>query len=198
MFFEIWIVGRYADLSYHVLLLAISQSPNMSYAKTLITWSTKNIDHRTLQIINAENTLIDELIYLSVVYMVGYLSTWVRFSHVSTLTYWGRDKMDAISQTTFSSAFSWMKMFEFRLKFHWSLFLRVQLTIIQHWFRWWLGADQVTSHYLNHWWLVFWRIYASPGLNELIQAWISIHTLNKMSWNRVSIRLHRWSLSMDN
>ena len=44
-------------------------------------------------------------------------------------------KMDAISQTTFSSAFSWMKMFEFRLKFHWNLFLRVQLTIFQHWFR---------------------------------------------------------------
>ena len=155
MFFEILIAGKYKDLSYHVLLLAIPQSPNMSYVKTLITWSTKNIDHRILQIINAENTLIDELIYLSVVYMVGYLSTWVRFSHVSTLTYWGRYKMDAISQTTFSSAFSWMKMFEFRLKFHWSLFLRVQLAIIQHWFRWWLGADQVTSHYLNHWWLVF-------------------------------------------
>ena len=48
---------------------------------------------------------------------------------------WGRDKMDAISQTTFSSTFSWMKMFEFRLKFHWSLFLRVELTIFQHWFR---------------------------------------------------------------
>ena len=48
---------------------------------------------------------------------------------------WGRDKVDAISQTTFSSAFSWMKMFELRLKFHWSLFLRVQLTIFQHWFR---------------------------------------------------------------
>ena len=28
--------------------------------------------------------------------------------------------MDAIWQTTFSSAFSWMKMFEFLLKFHWS------------------------------------------------------------------------------
>ena len=50
-------------------------------------------------------------------------------------THWGRDKMDAISQTTFSSAFSWMKMFEFRLKFHWSFFLRVKLTKIQHWFR---------------------------------------------------------------
>ena len=34
-------------------------------------------------------------------------------------------KMYAISQTTFSNAFSWMKMFEFRLKFHWSLFPRV-------------------------------------------------------------------------
>ena len=55
-------------------------------------------------------------------------------SHQS-LTHWGRDKMDAISQTPFSSAFSWMKIFEFRLKFHWSLFLRVQLTIFQHWFR---------------------------------------------------------------
>ena len=31
--------------------------------------------------------------------------------------------------------FSWMKILEFRLRFHWSLFLRVQLTIIQHWFR---------------------------------------------------------------
>ena len=41
------------------------------------------------------------------------------------LTHWGRDKMADISQTTFASAFSWMKMFEFRLKFHWSLCLRV-------------------------------------------------------------------------
>ena len=33
------------------------------------------------------------------------------------------------------SAFSWMKMFEFRFKFHWILFPRIQLTIFQHWFR---------------------------------------------------------------
>ena len=52
-----------------------------------------------------------------------------------SLTHWSRDKMDAISRTTFSSAFSWMKMFEFRLQFEWSLFPRVQLTIFQHWFR---------------------------------------------------------------
>ena len=41
------------------------------------------------------------------------------------LTHLGRDKMDAISQTTFSTVSSWMKMFEFRLIFDWSLFPRV-------------------------------------------------------------------------
>ena len=41
------------------------------------------------------------------------------------LTHWGRDKMAAISQTTFSSVFSWMKMFYFWIKFHWTLFLKV-------------------------------------------------------------------------
>ena len=74
------------------------------------------------------------------------------------------NKMAAFSQTTLSNAFSWMEIFEFRLKIHWSLFLRVQLTIFQHWFRWWLGASQAASHYLNQWWLVYWRIYASLGL----------------------------------
>ena len=47
-------------------------------------------------------------------------------------TNWGRDKMAGISQTTVSNAFSWMKIFEFRLIFPWSVFLRVQLTILQH------------------------------------------------------------------
>ena len=83
------------------------------------------------------------------------------------LTHWGRDEMNTISQTTFSNIFSSMKMFELRSKFHWSLFPRAQITIFQHWFRQWLGAVQATSHYLNQWWLVYWRIYASLGLNEL-------------------------------
>ena len=50
------------------------------------------------------------------------------------LTHWGRDIMDAISQTPFSNAFSWMKIFQLRLKFPWSLFLRFQSTIFQHCF----------------------------------------------------------------
>ena len=67
------------------------------------------------------------------------------------LSHWGWDKMAAILQNTFSNAFSWMKII-FWFKFHWDLFLRVKLTIIQHWFRLWLGTEQPTSHYLNQLW----------------------------------------------
>ena len=36
---------------------------------------------------------------------------------------------------TFWNAFSWMKMYEFRLRFHWSFFLRVQSVLCQYWFQ---------------------------------------------------------------
>ena len=46
------------------------------------------------------------------------------------------DKMAAILADHISKCiFFYMKNFEFLLKFHWSLFLRIQLIIIQHWFR---------------------------------------------------------------
>ena len=51
------------------------------------------------------------------------------------LTHLPLGKMAAISHTIFSNAFSWMKSFIFCLKFHWSLFLRAQLTIFHQWFR---------------------------------------------------------------
>ena len=64
------------------------------------------------------------------------------FAALQMFTHSSRDKMGAILQTTFSNVFSSMKMLEkFWLKFHWSLSLRVQLKIFQHWFRLWLGAD---------------------------------------------------------
>ena len=63
-------------------------------------------------------------------------TTWNNMEFIcGTLTHWSWNKMDAISQTTCSSAFSWMKMFGLRLKFNWSLFLRVQLKIIMAWRR---------------------------------------------------------------
>ena len=52
---------------------------------------------------------------------------------IKMLTHRPLDKMASISQTIFSNAFSWMKNFVFG--FYWSLFLMVQLTISQHWFR---------------------------------------------------------------
>ena len=75
------------------------------------------------------------------IYMM-YVSTWCMFHHtpwaslnydgILPLIHWGWDKMADYSQTTFSNAFSWMKIYEFRLIFHWILFLRVKLTIFQH------------------------------------------------------------------
>ena len=84
--------------------------------------------------------------------------------------------MATIFQKTFSNAFSWMKMCKSRLWFHWSWFPRVQLTMFQHWFRWWLVTWMVTSHYLNQcwsivnlnqWWWDYKCIYVSITLNEL-------------------------------
>ena len=50
------------------------------------------------------------------------------------LTHWGRDKMATIFLATFWNAFSWMKMYEIRLRFHWNVFGRFELTIFHHWF----------------------------------------------------------------
>ena len=104
------------------------------------------------------------------VQITQYWSSVMRRSWCFHLTHWGRDKKAAVSQTTLSNAFSWMKMLEFRLRFHWSLFLRVQLTIFQHWFRW-LGAGQATSHYLNQWWLVYY-IYIVTHICVTRPQWV--------------------------
>ena len=98
----------------------------------------------------------------------------------SNLTHWDRNKMAAFFQTIFLNAFSAIKSFEFRLSVHWKLFPGVQLTLFQHCFRWWLGAGQATSHYLKQWWLVYWRIYASIGLNELTDTLIFCMTSLRM------------------
>ena len=123
--------------------------------------------------------------------------------YLMMLTHWSWDKMNTISQTTLSNAFSWMKMLEFRLRFHWSLFLRVQQTKFQHWFRSWLGADQATSHYLNWWWLGYWHIYASLCLNALNQAMPSFRQMNAQNMLPELISTHdlsgrqSWALHWD-
>ena len=74
----------------------------------------------------------------------------------------GRDFADDIFKCIFL-----MIIYEFRLRFHGSLFPRFESTIFRHWGRYWPAADQATSHYLNQWCLVYWRVYASLGLNGL-------------------------------
>ena len=78
-----------------------------------------------------------------------------------------------------------MEICEFRLIFHWRLFLRVLLSIVYHWFRKWLGAVQATSHYLNQWLLVYQRIYASFGLNELSKKNKKTSKESSMNWRFV-------------
>ena len=48
--------------------------------------------------------------------------------------------MAAIFQTTFSSAFSWMKMHKFRLSFHWNLLIGSLLELLTHW-----GRDEIDA-----------------------------------------------------
>ena len=43
-------------------------------------------------------------------------------------------------------------LFESLIQFHWNMFMRVELMISQHQFRWWLGTEQATNHYLNQCW----------------------------------------------
>ena len=77
--------------------------------------------------------LLYELVAHKVLSLSMYYKGWVAPN--SGLTHLPLDKMAAISLTIFSNALSWMKSFKCWFQDHCSLFLRVQLTINQHWIR---------------------------------------------------------------
>ena len=58
-----------------------------------------------------------------------------------------------------------------------------------HWFRWWLGAENAKSYYLNEWWHS--RIYASQGKMSFVKCCIltKIHVLSEGHHLDIS-RLH--------
>ena len=96
--------------------------------------------------------------------------------------------------TTIWNAFYWMKMYKLWLRFHWSFFPGVQLTIFQHWFRKWLGVKEVTSHYLNQWWLVYWCLDALC-LNELTHYSLGGMTANsEVQFSNPSYRIVAWTV----
>ena len=70
---------------------------------------------------------------------------------------------------------------KFWIEFHWSLFHSVQLTISQHWLRWWIGTGQATSHYLNQCW---------PSSQENIKApshWPLCEEFTGDRWHRAPL-----------
>ena len=67
----------------------------------------------------------------------------------------GRHFPDDIFKCIFLDKKEW-SLIKFSLKF----ISNGELTIFQHWFRWWLGAGQATSHCVNQWWWIYWRMYA--------------------------------------
>ena len=102
-------------------------------------------------------------------------------------TSWPRQKVTVIFQTTFSYAFSWMEMYKFLLRFHWSLFPRTQLPI---------SIFPITNILfpIMAWrrpGLVYWRIYASLSLNEL-KLVPSVHDYH---WSILTY-CYYWSLFM--
>ena len=89
------------------------------------------------------------------------------------------DKMADISQMTLSNTFSWMKMLEFVLQFHWSLFLSAQLTIIQH------LSGPMTVRLLAHICITW------PQWNKVeVPLWKEIVFIMMLTF--VSIGPHRW------
>ena len=84
--------------------------------------------------------------------------------------------MGAILQTTFSNAFSWTEMFEFRLKFHWSLFPGSNWQFSSVGSVNGLATDVKAIVWTNDGYQVYRRIYASPGLiglTRLYWDWLS-------------------------
>ena len=89
-----------------------------------------------------------------------------------------------------------MKMYCLLLKFRWSLFPRVLLRVFQHWVRLLLIADQATSHYLNLCSVVYSRIHASLGLNELMAVMRYVRCVTWFGWTWIYRNCRRFTIVM--
>ena len=87
----------------------------------------------------------------------------------SILKYWSRDELADNFQATISNGFSWVDVYEFwliQLKFVPRYLINHIPALLQIRF----GANQAVGRHLKQWWLVYWRIYVSHGLNEVIEV----------------------------
>ena len=76
----------------------------------------------------------------------------------------------------------------------WYYFARDQRLVARHAAALW-NAPQATTHYLNQWWLVYWRIYTLLGLNELMVFGWETPGESALRWCRLATRhyLSQWS-----
>ena len=88
------------------------------------------------------NRIINVYDFLSVVLLFMYAVLHCLYSVGNKITttgpvmmHWGRNEMAEILLMAYSKAYFWMKIFEFRLQFDWSLSLRTPLIINRHWSR---------------------------------------------------------------
>ena len=88
------------------------------------------------------------------------------------------DKIAAFLRTIFLDAFSWMKSFVLWLKFHLSLFLRVQLAKIQHWFSNGLVPNRLQAIFWTNVDMIHWRIYAALSEYETVLNTYFCYTIN--------------------
>ena len=99
----------------------------------------------------------------------------------------------------FSNVCSWIKNFVFWFELHWSLFLRVQLAINEHWFGWQFGAYSVPNHYLNQW-----RSSSPTHICGIRGRWVLFFTLvwqnrrftinmrGYLKWNYQTMKIFSW------
>ena len=95
-----------------------------------------------------------------------------------SLTHWGRGKIATISQTTFSNAFSGMKLYEFRLRFHWRLIVpEVRMNDI-------LSLIQILA----------WRRPGEKPLSETMMVKLLMHIcVTRPQWVKYGWNVFRWS-----
>ena len=79
-------------------------------------------------------------------------------------------KMAAIFQTIFSDAFSWNENIWIAIKISLKFLPKGPINIIPALGQIMAWCRLSESHCLNQWWLIYWRVYASLGLNELKDA----------------------------
>ena len=81
------------------------------------------------KVVNANSAFVSRTVFHFCLYVL--LTTRMIFNCI----HWCWDKIAAIFADDISNAYLWTKIYDLRLKCHRRFFLRVQLTLSQHWFR---------------------------------------------------------------